>query len=135
MNLDELMQTFGARAGIADIPAAVDGTYQLDVDGLPIMLFERDGQLTMLATLGKLPQEGAGTLGWQMMEAMHLGAGSGGATFSVDYEEECFCLQRRDPLAETDADGFIARLDAFVATAVKWRQLVADSQFAQLVTD
>ena len=135
MKLNELMRDFGAWLGVADVPADVDGTYQLDVGGLPIMLFERDGQLTMLATLGRLPQEGAGTLGWQMMEAMYMDEGSDGATFSVDYEEECFCLQRRDPLAETDVDGFIARFNGFAATAEKWRRLIADSQFAQQATD
>ena len=115
MELNELMRTFGQWIGTSDVPADENGSYQLDVGGLRILLFGQDGFLTMLATLGKLPQEGAAALSWQMMESMYRDPD--GATFSVDYEEGSFCLQRRDPLAETDLDSFCARLEDFVKTA------------------
>lgn len=128
MDLDEIMAAFAAESGIKGLSADEDGTYSLSIDDMSVSFMEipETGRLATLAKVCDLPSEGRESLYRVMMEAMFMGRATGGAMFSVEPEGDAVFLQRVDPLAVMDPDGFKAMLEQFVNVLEEWRKLVVD---------
>ena len=127
MELKEIMAAFAAELGLEALEPDADGLFHLAVDEMTVSFAElKDaGQLVTLAEVCEPPPETQSRLYRMLMEAMHMGAATGGAMFSVAPDGEMIYLQRFDALAALDCDGFKAMLEKFVNVLEEWRRTVA----------
>ena len=128
MELKEIMAAFGAEIGIADLSADEDGVYAVDIDGM-IVSFAEDregGRLVTFAEIGEPPQEGREHIYRLLLETMHQGGETGGATFTVSPDSGTVCLRRSDPLESMTPAGFATMLEAFVNALEDWREAIVD---------
>lgn len=137
MELKEIMGTFAAELGLEALEPDADGFFHLAVDEMTVSFAElKDaGQLLTLAEVCEPPPATQSRLYRMLMEAMHMGAATGGAMFSVAPDGEKIFLQRFDALAALDCDGFKAMLEKFVNVLEEWRQAVAAFRDIEPVLD
>lgn len=127
MELKEIMAAFAAEMGLEALTPDKGGRFHVAVDEMTVSFAELTdaGQLVTLAQVCEPPPETQSRLYRVLMEAMHMGAATGGAMFSVAPDGEMIYLQRFDALAALDYDGFKAMLGKFVNVLEEWRRLVA----------
>ena len=128
MELSEIMAAFGAEIGIADLSADEDGAYAVDIDGMVVSFAEdrEGGRLVTFAEVGEPPQEGREHFYRFLLETMHRGDATGGATFTVSPESGTVCLRRSDPLASLTPAGFGTMLESFVNVLEDWRKTIVE---------
>ena len=128
MELKGIIEAFTAEVGLADIAPDEDGAYNLLIDEMEVSFREapEDGGAYFFATVGDLPPVAGEAFYRMMLEAMYLGAGTGGALLSIDGERGLVCLHRVVSLEGLDLDGFKKALEAFVNTLESWRRTIAD---------
>ena len=121
MDFTELVSDFAKRHNVEGI-AAVDGEAGLDIDGIPITLFEDGTYLIATAEIGDPPPEGRANFAEILLEANLESA----AYFAKSRESGKYVLVHRIALASMDADSFDATLEALVNSAETWRNLLDD---------
>ena len=128
MEIDELMREFAVASGIDDVRSDGEGAYHFDIDGMSVSFaaVPETGDMITWADVAEPPPEGRERIYHSLLEAMFMGEGSGGATFSVARDTGRICLHRIDPLATLDFDRFRAMLERFVNVLETWRKLIAD---------
>ena len=128
MRLNEIMSAFGAEVGLFDLAADENGTYQLDIDGMPVSVMEvvESDQVVVWSRLGALPSEGRASLYRQMLSAMAPGGEAEGAVFSFERETDTLYLHRVEDVRLLDLGGFKTVLERFADLLEKWRGQLAD---------
>lgn len=128
MELRELMEQFVAKLGIEGARPDADGAYHFDIDGMPVSLLEvaETGEVLTWADVGELPSEGRERFCMELLKAMFMSEGTGGAIFSIARDSGRLCLHRADALAALDFDSFKAKFERFVNVLEEWRTLLAD---------
>ena len=127
MEYAELMKSFGAEVGIADLAPDSEGVCALEVDGMKVSFMElpESGQLATWAPVGDLPPEGRERLYRVFIEAMYMGQATGGSVLSIAPNSDTVHLHRIDSLMLTDLDSFKAMLEKFVNVLEQWRKIVS----------
>ena len=129
MDYAELMADFVAKLNVEGAEPDADGVYHFEIDGMPVSMMEvaELQQLVVWGDLGDLPPAGnRERLYRTMMEAMFMGEGTGGSSFSIDRGSGRVFLQRFLSLVALDPDGFMAQIERFVNVLEEWRKLIAD---------
>ena len=128
MELNEIVQAFAEEFGIKSIPADENGAYNLEIDGIGIMLatIGEGTQLGMFAELGEPPDEGREILYRAFLETMAPGEGVESIMFSIPPSTGRIVMSRTDSLDSTDYAAFKERLESFVNLAEEWRRNIAD---------
>ena len=122
------MVAFGDMVGQPDLAADENGAYQLDIDGMPVLVMEvlESDLVVIWSRLGELPSEGRASLYRQMLAAMAPGGEAEGMVFSFDRETSTLSLHRIENLRLLDFGGFKAALERFSDLLEKWRGQLAD---------
>lgn len=128
MEFKKLIAEFAKAAQVDHIDPDEDGCYRFEIDGMTVTLSEvvQSDDLFMWAEVGELPPEGRETLYRVLLEALHMGRATGGATLSVDPESEKVCLHRSDSLKVMDCERFKSVFQKFVDVLEFWRQTLVD---------
>lgn len=130
MDLNELMEKFAATAEIKGCAPDGNGVYWLSVDDMELRVFATDdGHVAFSADVGEPPPGGVETRECfyrTLLEAMHLGRGSAGASFSIDGSSGTVCLHRTEALSALDFESFKSMMGHFVDTLAEWRKIAAD---------
>ena len=126
MEFKELIRSFGADVGIADLAPGPEGICTLNIDDMKVSFMEvpENNQLVTWATVGELPPEGRERLYRALIEAMFMGQATGGAVFSIQPNTEKLQLHRVDPLQLTDLASFKTMLENFANLLEQWRKLI-----------
>ena len=128
MELKELMEQFKVKFEIEGVEPDEDGAYHFEIDGMSVSFLEvaETGEMLTWADVGEPPPEGHERLYRVLLEAMFMGEGTGGASFSIARDDGRVCLHRVDPLAMLDFDRFKSNLERFVNILEEWRGTLAD---------
>ena len=128
MTFEDAIRSLGAEFGadlepedgVASFAIAGDGGDSVDVI---VREAEDHESADISADLGELPAAGGDALLLEMLEANHLFGGTGGASLSVDGTRAK--LERRVPLTELGRGEGSRVLAPFLATAGRWRGIIA----------
>ena len=127
MDIRELMEAFGRDFGIEGFAADADEIYTLCIDGMNVSFAEiAGGRLATWAEVCETQPEGREHLYRMLLEAMFMGSGTSGASFSIERGTDRIHLHRLDALASLDVQSFKGMLEKFVNVLEEWRKLVAD---------
>lgn len=128
MDFKELMSGFGEKVGIEGLAPDGENICRIDIDGMSVSLMEHleSRSIVIWAEVSEPPPEGVTILYRVLMEAMFMGQGTGGSSFSIEPESKKIFLHRIDPLQSLDLDSFCAILEKFVNVLEQWRKLIAD---------
>lgn len=130
MQLEMLMQQLAENADVPPFAANEDGGFDVEINAMPVSIQQTDdGHIVLQAEVGVPPPnalEARERLYRVLLEAMFRGAGSGGATFSLDKASGTVFLHRIENAAALDYDGFMAILEPFADTLAQWRAIVAE---------
>ena len=128
MTFEDAIRSLGAEFGVDLEPE--DGAVSFaiagdDGDSVDIVVREAEDRESadISADLGELPAAGGDALLLEMLEANHLFGGTGGASLSVDGTRAK--LERRVPLTELGRGEGSRVLAPFLATAGRWRGIIA----------
>lgn len=126
MDLKTLLDGFSSGLGIGEAAADADGVFRFTVDGVTVAFMEivETGSFAIWASVGRPPENVR--LYRALLEAMFMGEGTGGATFSLDRESGRLILQRIDSLEAFDVASFTALVERFVGVLEKWRGCISD---------
>lgn len=128
MDLKDIITAFAAENGLEGLTADAEGAYHIGIDDM-VVSFSETGNRDEFVTWAEVAvpqQEGRERLYRALMEAMFLGQGTGGATFSLERESGEICLHRIDNSAQMDLNLFKEKLEKFVNILEQWRKLMAD---------
>ena len=124
------MEKSAATAEIKGCAPDGNGVYWLLVDDMELCVFSTDdGHVAFSAGVGEPPPGGVETRECfyrTLLEAMHLGRGSAGASFSIDGASGTVCLHRTEALSALDFEAFKSTMGHFVDTLAEWRKIAAD---------
>lgn len=128
MTFEDAIKSLGAEFGVDLEPE--DGAVSFAIagdDGDSVDIVVRGAEdresADISADLGELPAAGGDALLLEMLEANHLFGGTGGAALSVDGTRAK--LERRVPLTELGRGEGSRVLAPFLATAGRWRGIIA----------
>ena len=127
MELKELMAAFAAETGAAECAPDEDGTYDLSIDDIGMMIEPvGDGsRCTIYADLGEPPEEGREEVYRALLEASFPQDGVTRATLSIHGGTGRICLHCTESLASVDYAAFRTLLEDFVNAADDWRTKLA----------
>lgn len=130
MNLKALLDGFSSGLGIGEAEADGDGVFRFAIDGVKVAFMEivETGSFVIWASVGRPPEDVR--LYRELLEAMFMGEGTGGATFSLDRVSGNLILQRIDSVDAFDVDSFTALIERFVGVLEKWRGCISDFAIA-----
>ena len=128
MDFSELMTGFCSMLDIEGAEPDTDGAYHFEIDEMPVSFMELESlrQIVVWGDVGEMPPGSREQLYKALMEAMFMGEGTGGSSFSIDRESGRVVLQHLAPLAVLDEDSFKAMVERFVNVLEEWRKLIAD---------
>lgn len=124
MEYRELLTSFTESLGIKDASVDDEGVMRLKADSIELGFTEvsETGSLVMWSPLAEPPPEGADQLYALMMDAMFMGQGTRGATFSRN--EGKIYLHRSESLAILDLSTFAVIVEGFLNTAEEWKKII-----------
>jgi len=128
MTFEDAIKSLGAEFGVDLEPEGGAVSFAIagdDGDSVDIVVREAEDRESadISADLGELPAAGGDALLLEMLEANHLFGGTGGAALSVDGTRAK--LERRVPLTELGRGEGSRVLAPFLATAGRWRGIIA----------
>lgn len=115
-----------------------DGTVDLSVDDMHLSVTGSDetSSVSFVGIVGELPPgKRSERLFKALLEANHLFAGTGGATFSINGKDGVITLNRSLSYDMLTGETFCEALTLFVNTLESWIRLVADYRAAQDSSD
>lgn len=121
-----LTSALGKELGFDEAVASEDGFFRLEIDGLPVTIFRREGAISLYSAVGSLPldAEEAAKIGAMLLHANALFRGTGEACLGVAAEDNTvtLCWQTRmQGLGEGD---FVQSFENFLRLAVYWAERV-----------
>lgn len=136
MEFEDLLSALSKHLGGAIELQPVDGTVVLSVDDMRLSIIDAGDVVSFVGVVGLPPPEDRlERLFKALLEANHLFAGTGGATFSIDSATGEITLCRAIPYAVLTAESFCEALTLFVNTLESWIRLVADFRAATDLPD
>lgn len=128
MEYAELMSDFNANLNIEGASPDADGAYHFEIDGMPVSVMEiaELRQAVVWGDLGEMPPVNCERLYKSMLEAMFMGEGTGGGSFSIDHETGRVYLQRLLPLVALETADFLSQVERFVNVLEEWRRIIAE---------
>jgi len=131
MNAADAIQSLAASLGLADATSTADGACGLVFeDGVHLTLEpdpERDSVLHAHAVVGALPEDAPREAFEELLRANYLGAGAGGAVFSLDRERDEVLLALPIEIAASDLGTLSRRLADFVGEVGRWTERLRES--------
>ncbi len=122
MEMKELLDGLAANLGI-DSLAIVGGEAALDIDGMPVLITEAQGDTLLLSGLvGDPPPEGGAEFATLMLEANAGYFDTAACTLARNPESGSYMLLKRLPKASLDPETFATELAAFADTLADWRE-------------
>ena len=127
MEFQDLMKGFGEAFGIADFKPGDDGSWNVEIDGMPVSFSELADppRMRMRAPVCELPAKGRGALLRVMLESMFMGRATGGAAFALNEGSDSVILHRIDSLQTLGLEAFKELLERFVNILAQWREISA----------
>lgn len=129
MTFTELMTAFGNDAELEDFLPDADGDYRVCIDGTDITFMEHAGagRLFIWAFVNEdKPMDFNAEVCHLLLEAMFMGSGTSGATFSLEPERHLLCLHCTEQLENLTYEKFKATLEKFVSVLEQWRRILED---------
>ena len=128
MEFREIIRQLGAKIGIEDLAPDETNACHLSFDDMSVSFMEDPVSDTVVtwSEVCEPPADGADMLYRVLMEAMFMGRGTAGSSFSIDPESGKIFLHRVDPAAMLDLDSFCAMTEKFVNTLEVWRRNITD---------
>lgn len=126
MEFNELIHSFAARHGIADLPID-NGTAVLEIDDMTVGFVHQPASesVVVVAEIGYPESDLSSDLASAMMKANYLFAGTAGAVLCQNPESGAYALMREYRLAEHDPKTFEGALEALVNSADDWKRVLA----------
>ncbi len=127
MESSELIKKFGKKIGI-DLSPNDDNSYTLEVDEmlLSLHILPEIDTIILVGDIGEPPPEHLENLYKTMLESQHLFNGTGGATISLNAENNHFSLCKALSCKILDGDSLYEEAEHFVNTLEVWAKLVKD---------
>lgn len=126
MDLKEVADGLAAKFGVADL-AVEDGEVALEIDGIPIMLADRNGTAIVITGLvGEPPAEGSDAFAGMMLTGTIGLMDERAAALARNPETGAFVLVERIAQDGLTLDAFCEGLTGFVNTLETWRRLLED---------
>ena len=124
MEYRKLMTDFAAKLGLADLAFTDDGEVCLSMNDVVVSFLEVPERraLLMWSEVAEPPQGNLEKLYEAMFDAMFMGRGTGGATFSR--EGDRIWLQQSEALVNLDAETLAPLFDRFVSIVGEWRGII-----------
>ena len=123
MNAVELVRALGARVGITDLSLGAEGACSVIFDQDEVIFEENTGRLFVFAEIGSAA--GRTDVYTVLLDANHLGHGSGFGSIGLDKERETFTLSR---VVETpcEYEQFEEQLKLFVSVLRYWKKYLQE---------
>ena len=133
MELKDIIGEFAVDFGAGRARPNEAGAYEFDIDALRVVFSEAgDGRSVLtLSAIADLPSAGRERL----FEVLLGSSGTDPAAFSLKPGGSRLFLQRVDRLDGLDRARFEANLDSFLATAHRWRRLLAEYEAVLSASD
>ena len=126
MDLKEVADGLAAKFGVADL-AVEDGEVALEIDGIPIMLADRNGTaIVITGFVGEPPAEGSEAFAGMMLAGTISLMDEKAAALARNPETGAFVLVERIAQDGLTLDAFCEGLTGFVNTLETWRRLLED---------
>ena len=122
MEYNELMQSFAAKYGLANLQAD-NGTAVLDIDGMTVgFIHEPETESVMVvAEIGYPETDVSANLPSAMLKANYLFAGTAGAVLCQNPETGAYAVMREYRLVEHDPKTFEVALETLLNSADQWK--------------
>ena len=122
MEMKELLDGLAADLGIDGL-AVVGGEAALDIDGMPVLIAEAQGDALLVSGLvGDPPPEGCAEFCNLLLEANAGFFDAAPCTLARNPESGCYMLLRRLDKASLDPESFAKELASFADTLAEWRE-------------
>ncbi len=126
MELKEVADGLAAKFGVADL-AVDDGEVALEIDGMPIILADRNGTAIIITGfVGEPPAEGGEAFARMMLDGTTSLMDEKSAALARNPETGAFMLVERIAQDGLTLDAFCESLTGFVNTLETWRGLLED---------
>ena len=122
MEFNELMQSFAAKYGLADLKID-SGTAVLEIDGMTVGFIHDPvtDSVMVVAEIGYPETDVSANFASAMLKANYLFAGTAGAVLCQNPETGAYALMREYRLVEHDAKTFEGALEALLNSADQWK--------------
>lgn len=122
MEYNELMQSFAAKYGLADLQAD-NGTVVLEIDGMTVGFIHdpASDSVMVVAEIGYPETDVSANLASAMLKANYLFAGTAGAVLCQNPETGAYAVMREYRLVEHDPKTFEGALEALLNSADQWK--------------
>lgn len=122
MEYNELMQSFAAKYGLADLKID-NGTAVLEIDGMTVGFIHDPAtdSIMVVAEIGYPETDVSADFASAMLKANYLFAGTAGAVLCQNPETGAYALMREYRLVEHDAKTFEGALEVLLNSADQWR--------------
>lgn len=133
MELKDVIDQFAEDFGVGGVRPDENGAYAFDIDSLRVVFSKTEGGRSMmtLSAIADLPAAGRERLFQILLES----SGTDSTMFSLEPGGNRLFLQRVDGLDNLDLARFEANLDSFLATAHRWRRLLAEYEAVLSASD
>ena len=122
MEMKELLDGLSSDLGI-DSLTIVDGEAAIDIDGMPVLITEAQGDALLVSGLvGDPPPEGCEEFCNLMLEANTDFFDATACALARNPESGCYMLLKRFAKASLDPESFAKELAAFADTLAEWRE-------------
>lgn len=122
MEFNELMQSFAAKYGLADLKVD-NGTAVLEIDGMTVGFIHDPvtDSVMVVAEIGYPETDVSANFASAMLKANYLFAGTAGAVLCQNPETGAYALMREYRLVENDPKTFEGALETLLNSADQWR--------------
>jgi len=122
MEYNELMQSFAAKYGLADLQIN-NGTAVLEVDGMTVGFIHEPAvdSVMVVVEIGYPETDVSANLASAMLKANYLFAGTAGAVLCQNPETGAYAVMREYRLVEHDPKSFEGALEALLNSADEWK--------------
>ena len=122
MEMKELLDGLSSDLGI-DSLTIVDGEAAIDIDGMPVLITEAQGDALLVSGLvGDPPPEGCEEFCNLMLEANAGFFDTAPCALARNPESGCYMLLKRFAKASLDPESLAKELAAFADTLAEWRE-------------
>ena len=122
MEMKELLDGLSSNLGI-DSLAIIGGEAAIDIDGMPVLITEAQGDALLVSGLiGDPPPEGCEEFCNLMLEANTDFFDATACALARNPESGCYMLLKRFAKASLEPESFAKELAAFADTLAEWRE-------------
>ena len=126
MDLKEIADGLSAKFNLSDL-AIEDGELALEIDEMPILLGEADGEaILMTGFVGEAPAEGGEAFANLLLNATMALMGTKSMALARNPKTGAYALMQRLAQDHLTLDAFCEELSAFVNSLETWRKMLED---------